>query len=193
MKAKVLLRSAGIVMLVLAVCFTALGFIGENNDNKDKVAINATQVPETENTQIPDTKATEEVPETTAAPEATEVPTEATEVPAESTETPTATEGTAEAGSDSAEATEAPSVTQLPADDSEENAIKTYTLVVAKGMSAMQIASRLEENCIITNASEFTEVMVNRGVTNDINVGTYEFTSDTTYDQIINALTGKQK
>lgn len=188
MRAKVLLRSIGIVMLMVAVCFTAIGFLSENNDEGDKVAINATQRPETESTETPDAASTEEISQTTATPEATNVP-------SESTEGPSATEGAGQAGTVNPELTQEPEVTatQLPADDSGEDQIKTYTLVVSKGMSAMQIASRLEANGVIKNAAEFTEVMVSRGVTNDINVGTYEFTSDTTYDQIINALTGKHK
>lgn len=196
MKAKVLLRNIGIVMLMLAVGLTAYGFI--SNSNEGKVVLNATEAPEDESTTAPTTVATDSVSEETKAPETTESVSEGTKTPA--SDEPAATTGTEGSSNNEApevsattepDATNAP--TELPSDESGAEQTKTYTLVVTKGMSAMQIANRLEENGIIKNATEFTQVMVSKGVTNDINVGNYEFTSNHTYDQIISALTGSQK
>ena len=196
MKAKVLLRNIGIVMLVLAVGLTAYGFISNNNEGK--VVLNATDAPEDESTAAPTAEATEAVSEETKTPETTETVSEGTETPGSSEPTATTgTEGSTNNEAPEVSATTAPNATnaptELPSDESGAEQTKTYTLVVTKGMSAMQIANRLEENGIIKSASEFTEVMVSKGVTNDINVGNYEFTSNNTYDQIISALTGKQK
>ena len=194
MKAKVLLRNIGIVMLMLAVGLTAYGFISDSNSDKDKVVLNETQTPEGESKVAPSVEATENVSKETKAPETTEVVAKSTETPA--SEQPGTVSGTeTPSGSEVPEvnvtATAAP--TELPSDDSGAETTKTYMLVVTKGMSAMQIANRLEANGIIKNATEFTQVLISKGVTNDINVGNYEFTSNHTYDQIISALTGSQK
>lgn len=204
MKAKVLLRNIGILLMVLAVGLTAYAFIMDKSGlgSDDKELVNATEeTSSTEKTQEPTAKATEKLPENTEATKITEEPSKTTELPSED-------KSESENNADSSEnqenqevstmaPTAAPSsdatVTELPADESGENQIVAYTLQVTKGMSATQIANRLEANGIIKNASEFTEVMVSKGVTNDINVGSYEFNSDSTYDQIISALTGKQK
>lgn len=194
MKAKVLLRNVGFAMLILAVGITAYGFISNSED--DKVVLNATDAPKEESTAAPTLAATEETAEETKAPETTENVAEGTEAPASAETGSTTGTESPEAGqtpevSAAPAATEAP--TELPSDESGAEQIKTYTLTVTKGTSAMQIANRLEANGIIKSASEFTEVMVSKGVTNDINVGSYEFTSNNTYDQIISALTGSSK
>lgn len=196
MRAKVLLRNIGIVMLMLAVGLTAYGFI--SNNEQDKVVLNATEAPEDDSTVAPSAEATEAVSEETKAPEETESVTEGTETPSSSQPSATTgTEGSSNGEAPEVNATDAPvattAPTKLPSDESGAEQTKSYVLVVNKGMSAMQIANRLEENGIIKSATEFTEVMVSKGVTNDINVGHYEFTSNHTYDQIISALTGKQK
>lgn len=196
MRAKVLLRNIGIVMLMLAVGLTAYGFISDSNNQDDKVVLNATDAPEYESTKAPDAADTEDVSDVTETPEATEDVAEATETLAPGDEAgESGTEGNASGETPEVNTTAVPgtSATELPSDESGDEATKTYTLVVSKGMSAMQIANRLEENGIIKNATEFTQVMVSKGVTNDINVGNYEFTSNHTYDQIISALTGSQK
>lgn len=190
MRAKILLRSIGAVLLIVAVGVTAYGFMSDNKeDNTNKVATNATEEPGTDIALATDLPATEEVPQTTATAQTTEEITTATETPQ------TGSEGTEDNGVGT-ETTAQPEVTVTPTTTPEitpEPAIKEYTLVVNKGMSATQIANALEQNGIIRDAKEFTQVLVSRGVTEDINVGSYVFTSDNTYDQIINALTGKQK
>lgn len=196
MRAKVLLRNIGIVMLMFAVGLTAYGFI--SNNEQSKVVLNATEAPEDNNTEAPSAETTEAVSEETKAPEETESVTEGTETPASSQPSvTTGTEGLQNGETPEVNATDLPASTtaptELPSDESGAEQTKSYILVVNKGMSAMQIANRLEENGIIKSATEFTEVMVSKGVTNDINVGHYEFTSNHTYDQIISALTGKQK
>ena len=198
MRAKVLLRSIGLIALILGAGVAAYAFVSDNNQDTSKGNTDATQNIGTEIAEATDTAATEEVSDITETPKTTEAVSEVTETPQNSV-APTEGTGQDPVNTPSAEVTTtaAPVITPAPvataAPQPAEPAVKTYTLVVTKGTSARQIANRLEANGIIANADEFTQVLVNRGVTEDINVGSFEFTSDYTYDQIIAALTGKQK
>lgn len=193
MRAKILLRSIGLIALILAVGGVAYGFVSDNNkQDTGKEITDATDKSGSEIAQATDAVPTEEVSAVTETPKATEIASEVTEAPHGSIDsTESVQQGTEATTAPEATTTPTPEVTPTP--QPEEPAIKTYTLVITKGTSARQIANRLETNGIIADADEFTEVLVNRGVTEDINVGSFEFTSDHTYDQIIAALTGKQK
>ena len=114
-----------------------------------------------------------------------------TEKPADGTQKPdetSAPENTKDPETTAANTTQKPEGT-IPGSDGE----VSYTLKVEEGMSAWDVATQLAENGIIRNAEEFDEVMKNRGVSEDIKPGTYNFTNNFTYDQLITALTGKTK
>ncbi len=88
----------------------------------------------------------------------------------------------------------APGETKDPAENvpGSEDEVK-YTLQVEDGMSAWDVAKLLKDNGIIRDAEEFNEVIKTRGADEAINPGTYDFTNNDTYDQIIRDLTGNTK
>ena len=70
-----------------------------------------------------------------------------------------------------------------------ENEINNYTLTIRSGMNSMEIATLLEEEKIIANASEFDTFLREQNLNTTIQIGSFDLTSDMSYELIADIIT----
>ena len=135
-----------------------------------------TEEPVTNETPVPTpTEQPEEVPTPTLEP--TPVPTvSATPVPT-STPVPTNTP------------TPMPTVTSTPTKAPEQGV--TATIVVSPGNSATMVCRQMQEKGIVKDGNDFRNYLVKNNLTDYINIGTYVMSSNMSYKELANMLTGR--
>lgn len=69
--------------------------------------------------------------------------------------------------------------------------LKEISFVVPSGMLASSIIQKLLDEGLIQNKSEFTKRLSERKLDSKLRSGTFKLSTDMTYDQIINKLTGQ--
>lgn len=77
-------------------------------------------------------------------------------------------------------------------DESEEkpkNEVKTFTLTIEPGLASSTISSILEQNGIIDSTSEFNQYLEENNYSQYVQIGTFELTSDMTFNQIAETIT----
>ena len=89
------------------------------------------------------------------------------------------------------EATTEERTTQATTEDkiTEKNTYTEATITVTRGMGSTQVAELLEEAGIIDNADEFDNYLNSQGISNKIQINTFKFNSDMTYEEIAKGLT----
>ena len=204
MKQKYYLRGLGIGILITALVFIftgpselseeeiikraeALGYT-KSEDITPSIGIkelldNETPTPKPTNTPVPTETPTPEpintpVPTETPTPEPTSTPVP-TETPTpEPTNTPVPTETTIPTPTQAAEPTKSP----------ESNIIKA-TIVVERGNTATVVCNKIEDAGILEDGKVLREYLVNNGLTDYINIGTYSLSSDMSIKEIAEILT----
>ncbi len=69
----------------------------------------------------------------------------------------------------------------------------TITFTIKKGMSSGQVAKLLVEKGLIEDADDFNQYIVKKGKASIIRVGEYTVSADASYDEIVTAITTKNK
>lgn len=201
MKRKYYLRGLGLGILVTALVFTIagpkelseeeiikraeeLGYVKEEGSslgikdllNKETTAptkpIHTVEIPGAEKTPAP-TATNTSVPTPTQTPVPT--PTETPEPTATPTPEPTAT----------------PKPTATPVPTKEPEKTVKATIVVERGNSASMVCEKLEQAGIVKDGSDFRKYLISRDLTDFINVGTYELSSDMSYKELAKKITGR--
>ena len=129
------------------------------------------------NTEIITEATTETIAETTTETESTE---EIKETTTEEKKSETTTEEKKE------------SITETKKDSTTEKSDNSYTeatINVTRGMGSPEVARLLQEAGIIEDADDFDSYLVKKGISNKIQINTYKFNSDMTYEEIANGLT----
>ena len=124
---------------------------------------------------------TVEIPgaEKTPAPTPTETPVPTPTVTPEPTATPTP------------EPTATPKPTATPVPTKEPEKTVKATIVVERGNSASMVCEKLEQAGIVKDGSDFRKYLISRDLTDFINVGTYELSSDMSYKELAKKITGR--
>ena len=65
------------------------------------------------------------------------------------------------------------------------------TIVVERGNSASMVCEKLEQAGIVKDGSDFRKYLISRDLTDFINVGTYELSSDMSYKELAKKITGR--
>ncbi|ASK63187.1 hypothetical protein CFK37_14045 [Virgibacillus phasianinus] len=73
--------------------------------------------------------------------------------------------------------------------DKEKKEVKKFTLKVEPGLASSSISSILEENGVIDNASKFNKYLEENDYSQYVQLGTFELTTDMTFNQIAEAIT----
>lgn len=131
--------------------------------------------------QTTDTVTTEAKSEAT-----TEAITEATKATTATTEVTTAESVTTEEITE--ETTEKKTETKTTEEKSD-NSYTEATITVTSGMGSTEVAGLLEEAGIIEDAAEFDGYLVKQGISNKIQINTYKFNSNMSYEDIAAGLT----
>ncbi len=145
---------------------------------KDKL-LTLTPSPKPENTNEP---AATTVPSNT--PEPTDIP------PATDTPAPTDTPTPAPAATSTPVPTPTPEPTKVP----DENIVTVYTatIVVRGGMTCTDVCYMCEREHIIQNAEALINYVMAHKLTNDFLVGEFKLSSDMSFEEIVEKLTGKE-
>lgn len=193
MKRKYYLQGLGLGILVTALVFTIagpkelsdeeiikraeeLGYVKEEGSSLGiKDLLNKeTPMPTPTNTPV-------STPTETQAP--TPTPTE-TPIP-----TPTVTPEPTATPTPEPTATPKPTATPVPTKEPEKT-VKA-TIVVERGNSASVVCEKLEQAGIVKDGSDFRKYLISRDLTDFINVGTYELSSDMSYKELAKKITGR--
>ncbi|MBQ9610922.1 MAG: endolytic transglycosylase MltG [Lachnospiraceae bacterium] len=70
----------------------------------------------------------------------------------------------------------------------EKDVFTEATITVTRGMSSAQVAELLENAGIIESAEDFDNYLISQGVSDKIQVNSYNFNSNMTYEEITNGL-----
>ena len=81
--------------------------------------------------------------------------------------------------------TPTPSPTEIP-----EKVVKA-TIKVERGNSASMVCEKMEQAGIVKDGSDFRKYLISRGLTDFINIGTYELSSDMSYKELAKIITGQ--
>lgn len=87
--------------------------------------------------------------------------------------------------------TQVPIPTQIPASGNSSDTGKNITFTVEKGMSSGKVAAMLVQVGLIDNADDFNRFIEAEGKASIIRVGIYSLPKDSSYDDIIKAITTK--
>lgn len=72
---------------------------------------------------------------------------------------------------------------------SQKKNVKSYTLVITRGMGTTEVSKALKKGGIIKDDAEFELYMINKKKAKDIQIGEYKLTSDMKNDEILKAIT----
>ncbi len=87
--------------------------------------------------------------------------------------------------------TSAPNVTEQPeVTDAPQTKLVTFT--IQKGMSSNKVSKLLQEIGLIEDAKDFNEYLIGENKVSVIQVGTYELPENSTYSDIVDAITKKR-
>ena len=87
--------------------------------------------------------------------------------------------------------TSAPNVTEQPeVTDAPQTKLVTFT--IQKGMSSNKVSKLLQEIGLIEDAKDFNEYLIGENKVSVIQVGTYELPENSTYGDIVDAITKKR-
>lgn len=194
MKRKYYLRGLGLGILITALVFTIAG----PKELSDEEIINRAEklgyVKEEDaslgikdlldkETPVP-TPTEEPTPTETPIPTLTSAPTE-TPVP-----TPTVTPVPTNTPIPQPTATVTPTNTPTPQPTEEPEEIIKAVIVVERGNSASMVCDKLEQEGIVKDGKDFRNYLRSLNLTDYINIGTYDLSSDMTYKQLAQILTG---
>lgn len=123
-----------------------------------------------------------------------EVTTEATSEEVSETEATTIEETEATTEEVTTEApTEAPTEAATEAStESQPGTVVKATITVTRGMGSQNVARLLQDAGIVESATDFDSYLIKNGYANRIEVGTYEFTNNMSYQQIADELVKKR-
>lgn len=80
--------------------------------------------------------------------------------------------------------------TKPETEDSQEKKVKKYTLEIEPGLaSSSSISSILEENGIIDNSDDFNQYLEKNDYSQLVQIGTFELTSDMTFNEVAETIT----
>ncbi|MGX9135265.1 hypothetical protein ACWV26_12965 [Rummeliibacillus sp. JY-2-4R] len=69
------------------------------------------------------------------------------------------------------------------------NSVKSYTLVIKKGMGTSEVSKALKNGGIIKDDAEFERYIINRDQAKFIQIGDYKISSDMTNEEILTIIT----
>jgi hypothetical protein len=78
---------------------------------------------------------------------------------------------------------------ELEENKEEEAPLHSYTLSIVSGMNSLEIANLLEKNQIIPSAKEFNAYLTDNELNTLIQIGTYDLSSDMSFESIANMIT----
>ena len=191
MKRKYYLRGLGLGILVTALVFC---FAGPNELSDEEIIKRAEELGYVKNTDsslgIKDLLNKETpVPTMTPAPTVTATPTPLPTNTPTPLPTNTPTPEPTYTPAPTVTSTPIPTPTNTPTPTPEK--IVKATIVVEKGNSASIVCTKLERAGIVKDGGDFRKYLVNRGLTDYINIGTYEMSSDMSYKEMAKVLTGR--
>ncbi len=70
-----------------------------------------------------------------------------------------------------------------------DNSYTEATITVTRGMGSTEVAKLLQEAGVIEDADDFDSYLVKNGISNKIQINTYKFNSNMTYEEIATGLT----
>ncbi len=199
MKQKYYLRGLGIGILITAIVFIIAGpsELSEEEIIKRAEELGYTKV---EEEVTPSIGIKELLEAETPAPTNTQIPspTDAISITEAPTETPAPTETVAptiEPTSTPIPAnTPIPTYTPVPTQEPTivpEETVITAEIVVERGNTATVVCRKIEEAGILEDGDALRIYLINNGLTDYINVGTYTLSSDMSIDEIANHITGR--
>jgi outer membrane biosynthesis protein TonB len=149
-------------------------------------SIYTVEIPGTVNTPVPTPT---DVPVETPIPTPTDLPTVTPTPTLEPTKVPTATPIPQPVETNTPTPTVQPTATPEPTQEPE-NVIKA-TIVVERGNSASMVCEQMETAGIVKDSGDFRKYLISRELTDFINIGTYEMSSDMSYKELAKILTGR--
>lgn len=207
MKRKFYLRGLGLGILVTSIVFiiagpkelsdediikraTELGYVKEESSSigikdllnketpKPTQPVHTVEIPESVSTPVPTPTIS---PTETPTPSLTPVPT--------NTPMPTPTNTPTPVPSNTP--TPTPTNTPTPVPTEAPTQVTTANIVVEPGNSASIVCKKMEEKGIVNDGNEFRNYLVNRNLTDFINIGTFSMSSDMSFEELTKILTGK--
>jgi len=85
--------------------------------------------------------------------------------------------------------TPVPTATPKPTKAPEE--VVKATIVVERGNSASMVCEQMENKGLVKDGSDFRKYLISRELTDFINIGTYELSSDMSYKEMAKIITGR--
>ncbi|MBE4907978.1 hypothetical protein IMZ08_07930 [Bacillus luteolus] len=73
--------------------------------------------------------------------------------------------------------------------DKEDESLKHFTLIIVSGMNSLEIANLLEDNQIISSGKEFDIYLTENELNTLIQIGTYDLSSDMSFQTIADIIT----
>lgn len=211
MKRKYYLRGLGLGILITSLVFIIagpkepsdediikraeeLGYVKEEGSslgikdllNKETPAptgpLYTVEIPGTEKTPVP-TPTNEPLPTDPPVPTLTVAPTPIATATPEPTTTPTPVPTLTN--------TPTPVPTSTPTPTNTPDTVVTATIVVERGNSASMVCKQMEAAGVIKEADDFRQYLISRDLTDFINIGTYEISSDMSYKEMAKIITGR--
>ncbi|MGG0658615.1 endolytic transglycosylase MltG [Rummeliibacillus pycnus] len=72
---------------------------------------------------------------------------------------------------------------------SKKDTVKSYTLVIKRGMGTAEVSKALKDGGIVKNDAEFERYIINKNQVKNIQIGDYQLTSNMTNDEILKIIT----
>jgi len=144
-----------------------------------ELTVTDTPIPEPSDTPVPTTEVT---PSTTVTPELTAEPTP--------TLTPTLTPTPEPTATPTPEPTATPTPEPTPTVNPESD-VKTATIVVERGNTATVVCDKIEKAGIVKDGDKLKDYLIKNNLTDYINVGTFQLSSDMSLKEIAAVLTGR--
>ena len=183
-----------IFIILFSITYHQNVFGKENNDKMADVQGNPEAVTDVSQTPIPteilevkekptptNTLTPTETPMLTNTP----IPTVTPELIETNTPAPTVTPVSEPTPTSTPVPTEEPVPTKTP------DTVVTATIVVERGNSASMVCKQMEAAGVIKEADDFRQYLISRDLTDFINIGTYEISSDMSYKEMAKIITGR--
>lgn len=152
------------------------------------------EIPGAEKTPVP-TPTNEPLPTDTPVPTPTVAPTPTATVAPEPTTTPTPLptqiNTPTPVPTNTPTPTNTPVPTEKPVPTNTPDTVVTATIVVERGNSASMVCKQMESAGVIKEADDFRQYLISRDLTDFINIGTYELSSDMSYKEMAKIITGR--
>lgn len=178
MNKRYFLRGLGFGLIIGAIVMM-VALKTDNKSNNDTATVSDAA----KTTEITTTEATSTETETTQAT-TTETPT----VEEETTEAVTTENVTTEAPTTEAVTTEAPTTEEVTTEEPSTETQKGGSITIKSGMYAMAISEALYDIGMVESADDFYNYLLSTGNATKLMCGTFTFTGDETYDEIIEIL-----